>query len=281
MPVTSALSSHTMHTAFVPTVVSLRRSAFTPGVVAWGPVSAQATLSASTPTMSLGGKNRGRRFRGLGGGGMGSGGSTGSGKGGFGGKGLGGRGSGGSGGPSSLSGDSNPFSRLLSWYLSKVSEAPITTKILTSFIGFSLAAIIVNSKGVSDISSLNWSRIAKIGLIGALVHGFGGHYYYPASERALPGITAANIAGKTIVDFLVWLPFISVAHDLVHEISKGYSLDAIRRSVTDNWKLPAPIWLVWSGVMFRVTAVPERILYYNGVIVLSALAQRLAEKADK
>lgn len=244
--------------------------------------SVQTTVTSTTPCMLLGsGKGRSRRFRGTGDDSFGSGGSTGSGKGGMGGRGLGGRGSGGAGGPSSLSGGTNPFSRILSWYLSKLNHAPVTTKVITSFLGFSLAAIIVNWKGISDLSDLNWTRVVKIGLIGAFVHGLGGHYYYASAERALPGTTVVNIAGKTIVDFLVWLPFIAVAHEFIHAVSNGSSLESIRHIVTDNWKLPAPIWLAWSALMFKVTTVPERVLYYNGVIVFSALAQRLADKADK
>lgn len=117
--------------------------------------------------------------------------------------------------------------------------------------------------------------------MGAVVHGLGGHYYYGAMERALPGTAPLQVAGKTAVDFLAFLPAIGVGFRAIHDAVKGTAPGEIVKGCVDSWKVPAPIWVMWSGLMFSVAPVAERVLFYNGVITLSALGKKVADKVKK
>jgi hypothetical protein len=243
-----------------------------------GPVRATTT----TTTMMLGGffNRRLRSPSGLGGGkkkndGMG-------------GKGAGrdsgglGSGSGGSGlnkflsGLPGFGGGSNPLTSALAAYRHKLSSFPIVTQVLTSFIGFAVSTLIVDAHG--SVKDLDWVHVASNGALGAIIHGLVGHYYYPYAEQVLPGVGVTALVGKTVGEFVIWLPFVTAAHRALHRaIGRGSGpKDAWECIKEDGWQVPAPIWIAWSLLMFKVVPAPaERVLTYNIIVAGTALGQRL------
>jgi hypothetical protein len=227
-------------------------------------------------TMRLTGPGgRGRRLRGDksgSGGGLGDGG-FGGGRGNFIGRGTSG-GAGGTGGGGSLSGGKNPLSRLTHLYVEKLRNYPIVTKVLTSFLGFAIASLIIEGK---DAYPKGWKAVAVIALTGGLVHGLGGHYYYCMSERAFPGTEILNLGGKIALDYVLWLPLISLALTFARDLYKGRKIDEhAGKSYLNSWSLPAPIWLVYSGALFKFAPVAERTAFYNGVLIFTSIAKRLS-----
>lgn len=261
-----------MNAAFVPTL-SLRATSF-----CTRPAAVSPTASPSNVTKAVFGSGRpgGRRFRAPGGGGGGNFG-TGKGSGGGGNAGTGGgRDAAGGGGGSLFSGGSNPFQSVYGWYGAQVAKRALVTKALTSFIGFSVATLLTGDGGDEA-----WSKAVQVGLMGALVHGVGGHYYYGKMEGLLPGQGGVEVVGKTVVDFLAFLPLIGVAFAGIDSVVKGGSLGDSFDKAKDAWKIPAPIWVMWSGLSNFVAPMPERVLFYNGVVLLSAATHKLANKAKE
>lgn len=178
-----------MHSAFIPSVglAPVGASQFVPHAHV---NTAPAPAAAVKMMFGIGG-NRGRRLRGPGGmGGGGMGGGSGGGRGDSGGRGAGAGGgrSNAGGGSGSLSGDNNPFKIVHAAYLEKLSKYTIATKMATSFVGFAVATLLAEGKGDPD-----WGKVSRNGIMGAIVHGLGGHYYYGASERALVRFCLPNI----------------------------------------------------------------------------------------
>jgi hypothetical protein len=264
-------------TAYVPSVFLSSRpgfgcSAFVPKNVSHAPSSGTVCV---TSMKMVGPGGRGRQLkgdRGGNGGGFGRGG-LGNGGGSF----TGGRGaSGGAGGPGFLSGEKNPLSRLTVLYADKLRRYPILTKALTSFLGFGMASFIIEGK---DASSTCWQAVALIAAVGGLAHGIGGHYYYNLTERAFPGSEVVNLGAKVAVDFVLWLPIISHALTLARDIYRGKKIDEERgKSILENWTLPAPIWLVYSGALFKFAGVNERTACYNAILIFTAIAKRLSNE---
>jgi hypothetical protein len=260
----------------------LRVAAFTPAAVS---ISKPAPARPAVVAVFGGPRSRrGRPFRSgggsfSGGGGLGSGGGGGDGPGGFGDRGRGTGGRAGSGGGSGFtSGDSNPFKSILAVYREQLAGAPLLTKAATSFCGFAIATFLAECGG-ADKDNV-WATAARNGAMGALLHGIGGHYYYGFTERLLPGVAPVQVAGKTAIDFLAFVPLIAVGFRIVSEVLKGTAVGDVVKDAGAAWKVPAPIWVMWSALMFSVTPVSDRVLFYNGVITLSAAAKKIASKAD-
>jgi hypothetical protein len=270
----------TTGTAYVPSVFVSPGSGF--GCAALLPknvshVSPRGAFRVTTSMKVVGPGGRGRRLKGDkggSGGGFGRGG-LGNGGGSF----TGGRGaSGGAGGPGSLSGDKNPLSRLTFLYADKLKRYPIITKALTSLFGFGMASLIIEGK---DAYKKGWQAVALIAAVGGLVHGVGGHYYYNITERAFPGSEVVNLGAKVAVDFVLWLPIISHALSFARDVYRGKKIDEERgKSILENWTLPAPIWLVYSGVIFKFAAVNERTAFYNAILVFTAIAKMLSKDCN-
>lgn len=235
----STKASIKMNSAFVPTL-SLRSSTFYTR-----PHSVSPTVPGPNVTTALFSSRRpGRRFRAPGGGSGGSiGGGSRPGSGGSGPGGLGSNGGGGSGrsgaGGGGLSGGNNPFQSAYSWYGAQLAKSPLVTKALTSFIGFTVATILATDGGDDAIA-----KAIKVGAMGALVHGIGGGWYYGKSEALIPGADAVAVVGKTVLDFLVFLPLIGVSFVLTEGLLRGDSIGDSMDGAKNSWKIPPPIWVM-------------------------------------
>lgn len=239
-----------MNSAFVPSL-SLRSSTFYKRPDSVSP----AVPSPIVTTALFGIRHRGRRIRAPGGGsGGGIGGGSGPGNGGSGPGGLGSKGGGSSGrsgtGGGGLSGGNNPFRSVYSWYGAQLAKNPRVTKALTSFIGFTVATVLATDGGEDAIA-----KALKVGAMGALVHGIGGGWYYGKSEALLPGADAVAVVGKTVLDFLVFLPMIGVSFILTTGLLRGDSIGDAFNGAKNSWKVPPPIWvMVCTRLLFYYSA---------------------------
>jgi hypothetical protein len=178
-------------------------------------------------------------------------------------------------------GGGNPVAHLLAGYRHQLSRHPLPVQMVTSFVGFAVSTLIVEAGG--SRRDVDWRHAATNGFLGAIVHGLAGHFYYPAAERLLPGAGITALAGKTALEFVGWLPWVTVGHRALHRASRnGAGLkDAWAKIKDDGWHTPAPIWIAWSLVMFNSVPAPaERVLAYNVIVAATAIAQRALGDSD-
>lgn len=217
--------------------------------------------------------NFGGKYKG--GEGIGGGGSSGIGKGSGAGKGDGAFGASDRGG--------NPFEKIYAWYWGCLRNQPLVTKALTSFVGFGIADLLLQSiRGGRDASKNTLENMFVFGqgdisflgalqtaFFGALFHGVVGHYYYGQLEGFLPGQKVTQLLGKAVSDSLLWPPFLVASRILYNKLlrgAKGFDSlwDDIKGSrLTGNLLL----WVPLSILNFKYVSTPERILLHNLVLV--------------
>lgn len=226
-----------------------------------------------------GGFNFGKKHKGndgLSGGGSGSGGS------GFGNNNIGG-GRGGDGTFGAADRGGNPFERTYAWYLGWLRTRPLVTKMLTSFVGFFLADLLLQSvRGGRDASKTNLENMfvfgmGDISLVGALqtavfgsiFHALVGHYYYTQLESVLTGGRITQLLGKTLADTLIWPPFLVATRLAYNKLLKGGKDFGSWWGEVKNSRLTGNLllWLPLSFLNFKFVATPERILWHNLVLI--------------
>lgn len=269
-----------------PTGASLRVSA-----IRGAPVGHHHGAGVSAPThvtakitMGMFPFNKGGRFN-MFGGGLGGGRGAGGQRGGPGGDGIGSSGSGGGreGGFTSSGGGSggNPVTGVYSLYTSKLASKPLVTKFVTSFIGYSIAGLLIDCcEGFKD--NINWVHVAQRGLLGGVAHGLGGHYYYNSLESAMPGVSPLRLFGKTLSDVWLWLPLLAAIRVAVHGVLQESKKpgDAVDLALKTDCVPYLPIWVPASVVMFKYVPVPERIIFHNLVLVLAAALQATLQRTS-
>lgn len=178
-----------------------------------------------------------------------------------------GRSDGSGGGSASDDANTNIFIKLWGMYNSRLDRSPITTKAITSLIGFLLGDVIAQKFLGDEKSSLDWARVARMASFGFLIHGPTGHYFYSALDRLIVGTSPVKVASKVAIDQVLWAPVFTALFFSYLGFAEGKSLDdVIKKIKNDTWIGVKTSWKFWPlahAVNFGFVPTSQRLLYIN------------------
>lgn len=186
------------------------------------------------------------------------------------------------GGPGS-SGKNNIFVSLWATYNSRLACYPITTKAITSLVGFFLGDLVAQKFLGEDGAAFNWARVGRMAAFGFLIHGPTGHYFYSFLDRLIVGATPIKVAAKVAVDQLFWAPIFTALFFSFLGFAEGKSLDEVIDKINrDTWTAVTTSWKFWPlahTINFAFVPTSQRLLYINALqigynVILSILGNK-------
>lgn len=186
------------------------------------------------------------------------------------------------GGPDSSSGN-NIFVHIWAIYNSRLACYPITTKAITSLIGFFIGDLVAQ-KFLGDADApINWARVARMASFGFLLHGPTGHYFYSMLDRFIIGTSPIKVASKVVIDQLLWAPVFTALFFSYLGFTEGKSLDEVIDKIQrDTWIAVKTSWKFWPlahTINFAFIPTSQRLLYVNALqigynVILSILGNK-------
>lgn len=152
-------------------------------------------------------------------------------------------------------------------YTKALEEKPLTSKALTSLVGWALGDIL--AQVFIETSPFNYIRLLRLSAFGVLYHGPSGHYFYNWLDKKVPGTGFKQVMSKVAFDQIVWCPiFMSVFFTYLGLVN-GDGLAAIGSKISTDllgackgsWK----VWPVVHAVNFRFVPNKFRLFYINTV----------------
>lgn len=186
------------------------------------------------------------------------------------------------GGPGS-SGKNNIFVSLWAMYNARLAVYPITTKAITSLIGFFLGDLVAQKFLGDEGAAFNWARIARMSAFGFLIHGPAGHYFYSFLDRLIVGTSPLKVASKVAIDQILWAPVFTALFFSFLGFAEGKSLDdVIEKIKRDTWIAVTTSWKFWPlahTINFAFVPTSQRLLYINSLqigynVILSMLGNK-------
>lgn len=186
------------------------------------------------------------------------------------------------GGPGS-SGKNNFFVSLWATYNSRLACYPITTKALTSLVGFFLGDLVAQKFLGEEGAAFNWPRVARMAAFGFLIHGPTGHYFYSFLDRLIVGATPIKVATKVAIDQILWAPVFTALFFSFLGFAEGKSLDEVIDKINrDTWTAVTTSWKFWPlahTINFAFVPTSQRLLYINALqigynVILSILGNK-------
>uniref|UniRef100_A0A7S2XWX9 Peroxisomal membrane protein MPV17 n=1 Tax=Fibrocapsa japonica TaxID=94617 RepID=A0A7S2XWX9_9STRA len=165
---------------------------------------------------------------------------------------------------------SNPFASLWAAYNAALESSPITTKALTSLVGFSLGDILAQ-KFLSAGEPFDFLRMARLASFGLLFHGPVGHYFYGFLDTKIPGTALSVVASKVAIDQIIWNPIFGTFFLGYMGFAEGKNAGEVGQKIkNDLVKAVTGSWTVWPiahAINFRFIPTSQRLLYINSIQV--------------
>lgn len=179
--------------------------------------------------------------------------------------------------------DKNVFSQIWAAYNSQLDRFPITTKAMTSLIGFLLGDLIAQKFLGEKGAPIDWARVARMSSFGFLIHGPTGHYFYSALDRLIVGTAPLKVAAKVLIDQVFWAPIFTALFFSYLGFAEGKSVeDVITKIKKDTWVGVKTSWKFWPlahTINFGFVPTSQRLLYVNTLqvgynVILSILGNK-------
>lgn len=139
----------------------------------------------------------------------------------------------------------NVFKALWTSYNSALTKNPITTKGVTSLIGFFLGDLIAQKFLGEKGADIDKARLARMASFGFLIHGPSGHYFYSFLDRAIVGTNPLAVASKVVVDQVFWAPIFTALFFGYLGLAERKTLEQVKNKVkNDTWKGVQASWKV-------------------------------------
>jgi len=155
--------------------------------------------------------------------------------------------------------------RLIGMYGLSLNLRPISTKSLSSAIGFILGDFIAQM--ITRNFKYDLIRSIRIGAFGALIHGPCGHLFFSLLEKKLPGGGVGVVTLKVIIDQLIWSPLFATLLISFLGITSGCAPYQIYKIISASLKpLVLLSWMIWPLAHFfnfRIVPTKHRLLYSN------------------
>jgi len=156
-----------------------------------------------------------------------------------------------------------------SQYNDSLDDNPLTTKALTSLVGWALGDLLAQTfigKGAFDMK-----RFISLSAFGLLYHGPSGHYFYNWLDSKIPGTESKVIALKVATDQILWCPLFMTVFFTYLGLVNGDSFATIGNKVKDDlltacqgsWK----VWPIVHAVNFKFIKTKHRLVFINAVQV--------------
>jgi protein Mpv17 len=152
-------------------------------------------------------------------------------------------------------------------YSEALDKNPITTKAMTSLVGWFLGDLLAQVFIAGG--PIQWKRLATLSFFGFIYHGPSGHYFYNWLDKQIPGTDAVPVFTKVAVDQIIWCPiFMSVFFTYLGLVN-GDSLNTIGNKIKNDlltacqgsWK----VWPIVHLINFKFVPNKWRIPYINAV----------------
>jgi protein Mpv17 len=155
--------------------------------------------------------------------------------------------------------------RLIGMYGLSLNLRPISTKSLSSAIGFILGDFIAQM--ITRNFKYDMTRSIRIGAFGALIHGPCGHLFFSLLEKKLPGGGVGVVTLKVIIDQIIWSPLFATLLISFLGITSGCAPYQIYKIISASLKpLVLLSWMIWPLAHFfnfRIVPTKHRLLYSN------------------
>lgn len=155
--------------------------------------------------------------------------------------------------------------RLMGMYGISLNLRPISTKSVSSMIGFMIGDAIAQL--ISRKFKYDLIRNLRIGAFGALIHGPCGHVFFSLLEKKLPGSGVGVVTLKVIIDQLVWSPLFAALLISFLGITSGGAPYQICNMLSLSLKpLVWTSWMIWPLAHFfnfRIIPTKHRLMYTN------------------
>ena len=155
--------------------------------------------------------------------------------------------------------------RLMGMYGLSLNLKPLSTKSISSMIGFIIGDFIAQL--ISRKVKYDLIRSLRIGAFGALIHGPCGHVFFSLLEKNLPGANVGIVTLKVIIDQLVWSPLFAALLISFVGITSGSAPFQIYKMITISLKpLILTSWAIWPLAHyfnFRIIPTKYRLVYTN------------------
>lgn len=157
-----------------------------------------------------------------------------------------------------------------SQYNDSLDDNPLTTKALTSLVGWALGDFLAQtfiSKGVA----FDMKRFISLSTFGFLYHGPSGHYFYNWLDSKIPGTESKVIALKVAIDQTIWCPLFMTVFFTYLGMVNGDSFATIGTKLKDDlftacqgsWK----VWPIVHAINFKFIKTKHRLVFINAVQV--------------
>jgi len=151
-------------------------------------------------------------------------------------------------------------------YNNALDEKPLTTKALTSLVGWFLGDLLVQVFMMTE-AALDIKRLVTLSAFGMLWHGPTGHYFYNWLDGKIPGTDAKSVVTKVAIDQILWCPVFMTVFFTYLGLVNGDSVatigDKIKKdlfaAVQGSWK----VWPIVHSVNFKFIKPKYRIPYIN------------------
>ena len=162
---------------------------------------------------------------------------------------------------------------VLESYNTALQKHPVTTKAVTSLVGFAIGDRIAQSMGGAH--SFDIFRFARMSLYGVLIDGPLGHFFYKFLDTNVcpddPKGTRAVLT-KTAIDQLIWAPvmtcvFLAFLTILEGHADSAYILSVIQAKLVPIMVANFGVWPIAHLVNFRYVPPEQRILFNNVVAI--------------
>lgn len=158
-------------------------------------------------------------------------------------------------------------------YNKALKKHPLTTKAVTSLVGFAIGDRIAQSMGGAH--SFDVFRFLRMSLYGVLIDGPVGHYFYkfldtrvyPEDPKGTPAVLT-----KTAIDQLIWAPvmtcvFLAFLTVLEGHPDSSHIMGVIQARLVPIMLANFTVWPLAHLVNFRYVAPEQRILFNNVVAI--------------
>lgn len=165
------------------------------------------------------------------------------------------------------------FKSVLDSYNKALKKHPLTTKAITSLVGFAIGDRIAQSMGGAH--SFDVFRFLRMSLYGVLIDGPLGHYFYKFLDTRVypenPKGTRAVLT-KTAIDQLIWAPvmtcvFLAFLTTLEGHPDSAHIMGVIQARLVPIMLANFTVWPVAHLINFRYVAPEQRILFNNVVAI--------------